>query len=780
MQRFLRANLINLAGFVLVGPLFAADEAPAPVGTMEPLVVDPALLEPLPLPEPVLRGTGRMLPRVRDPRENYPNFITADKLHGTQGTETIAEGSVELRGSGRSVDADHLIYRSNEDEVEGTGNVVLRRDADTMRGPKMRLRLDDSVGYFEQPQYSISRLAVGQAPLPGKTPMPGSGEADRLDFEGEGLYRMKNATYSTCTPASRDWFASVDELALDFNREVGEAKNAVVRLGGVPIFYSPWMSFSLNNERKSGLLAPSLGSTSQGGLDYTQPVYWNIAPNMDATFAPRWIERRGLQLGAEFRYLQPNYNGQIVNQYLPNDKIYRDDRYAYTVQHNHNLGGGFTGFVNYSGVSDSRYFGDLSTRLALVTQTYMLQQGGINYAGGWWNANVTATRYDAPQDHGQTVLPGIYSRYPQATLTANRPDLPLGTAFAFGGEYVDFTHPTAVIGQRWMAYPQLSLPLQTAAFSFTPKVGVHVSRYLLDRQGAGNPDYISRNVPIASLDSMVTLERDVEWLGTKDTLQTLEPRLYYVYIPVREQSQIPVFDTAAASYGVTQLFSENRYVGQDRIGDANQLTAMVSTRLIDSASGRQMLTAGIGQRYYFTDQQVTLPGEVPRSGRTADLLATFGGQVADRAALDALLQYNPRDNRMEAFNVAGRYRPEPGKVLNAAYRYTRDQVDQVDLSAQWPVWGGWSGVGRYNYSMRDGRIVEAVAGAEYDGGCWVARAVIHRIATTDNNSNTAFFFQLELNGFSRIGSNPLDLLKRNIPGYGRVNQPVADPVFGTY
>lgn len=775
MQHFPRANLIWLAVFALAGPLFAADETQPAAAVMQPLAVNPALLGPL--PEPVLRDTRRMLPQSRDARENYPSFISSDRLHGTQDVETIAEGTVEMRTVGRSVGADHLIYWPNEDEVEATGHVVLRRDQDVVRGPKMRLRLEDNIGYFEQPQYSISRLAIGQAP--GQA-VPGSGEASRINFEGEGLYRMKNATYTTCSPQKRDWFAEVDELALDYNREVGEAKHAVVRFGGVPILYSPWLSFSLNNQRKTGLLAPSFGSTSQGGLDYTQPWYWNIAPNMDATIAPRWIERRGVQLNTEFRYLNHNYNGQITNQYLPNDKIYRDDRYAYSVLHNQNFGYGFSGAVNYSGVSDARYFGDLSTRMALVTQTYMLQQGGIAYAGGWWNANVTATRYDAPQDHGQTVLPGIYSRLPQATLSASRANLPLGLAFAANAEYVDFAHPTAVIGQRWMVHPQISRPMQTEAFSVTPKLGVHATRYTLDHQATGVPRYLSRSVPIASLDSTVALEREINWFGNKGVLQTLEPRLYYVYIPVREQSQFPVFDTGAVGFGFAQIFTENRYAGNDRVGDANQLTAMVTSRLIDPQSGRQLLSASIGQRHHFTSQSVTLPGEAPRTSPNTDILAAIAGQVTDKASFDSTLQYNPRDKRAEIFNIGGRYQPEPGKVLNAAYRYTYNQIGQIDVSGQWPVWGGWHGVGRYNYSTRDGRVIESIAGVEYDGGCWVARAVVQRIATIAENSNSAVFFQLELNGFSRIGSNPMDLLKRNIPGYGRVNQPVADPMFGTY
>ena len=773
MQHFLRAKLIWLASCALASPLFAAAEAPSPAAGVEPLVVDAALLEPL--PEPVLRGSGRMSPRGRDARMNYPSFISADRLHGTQDVETIAEGAVEMRTVGRSVDADHLVYRPNEDEVEATGHVVLRRDDDVVRGPKMRLRLEDNVGYFEQPQYSLSRLVIGQA-APGKAPVPGSGEAARINFEGEGLYRMQKATYTTCSPQSRDWFAEVDELALDYNREVGEAKQAVVRFGGVPILYSPWLSFSLNNQRKTGLLSPTFGSTSQGGLDYTQPWYWNIAPNMDATIAPRLIQKRGTQLNTEFRYISQNYNGQINGQYLNRDKIYNDSRWAYGVLHNQNLGHGFSGALNLNGVSDSRYFGDLSTRMAITAQSYLLRQGILNYSGGWWNASVNALRYQAPQTPGQIGLPELYKRLPQVNLAMNRPDLPLGLGLSATAEYVDFSHPTSVVGQRWMAYPQIALPLQTAAFYVTPKIGVHATRYTLDRQDIGTPKYLDRTLPIASVDAGVALERNVSWLG-RDIAQTLEPRLYYVNIPHRDQAKIPVFDTGVADFNFAQIFAENRYAGNDRVGDAEQLTAMVTSRLIDPATGTEFLRGAVGQRYYFRDQTVTLPGEKPRSGDTADLLAAVSGQIAQRMFLDTGWQYNPRDKRTERFNINGRFQPEPGRVINAGYRYTADQIGQFDVSAQWPIWGGWHGVGRYNYSNRDGRVIESVGGLEYDGGCWVARAVAQRIATVDNNSNTAFYVQLELNGFSRIGSNPLELLKRNIPGYGRINQPAADPVF---
>jgi LPS-assembly protein len=746
----------------------------AAADVLPPLHADPALLAPL--PEPALRETSRMVPRVRDPRENYPSFIVADRLRGTQDVETVAEGQVELRTLGRSVDADELVYRPGQDEVEATGAVVLRRDDDTVSGPKMRMRLEDNVGYFEQPQYSISRLPSGAAG-DNRQPVRGSGEAQRIEFEGEGLYRLKKATYSTCSPQRRDWFAEVDELALDYNREVGQASSARLNFAGVPLFYSPWLSFSLNNQRKSGLLAPTLGSSSRGGLEYTQPFYWNIAPNMDATIAPRIIERRGTQWNAEYRYLGRSYSGLWRGEHMQRDRIFNDSRSAYSLLHDQNLYGGLSANLNLNGVSDDTYFSDLSTRMTVVSQSNLLRQGGLAYNGGWWNAAVKAQRYQTLQDPSLPPVAVPYGRLPQATFAMARPDLPLGVALSANAEYVEFSHPTAVIGQRWMAYPRLALPLQTASFYVTPRIGVHATRYSLLRQAAGTPQYISRSVPIMSIDSGLALERSFDWLG-RPLQQTLEPRFYYVRIPHRNQANIPVFDTAAADFNATQLFSDNRYVGPDRIGDAEQLTAMFTSRLIDPQSGTEFLRGAIGQRYYFRDQTVTLPGETPRSGDTADLLAMLSGQIAQKAYLDTGWQYNPRDRRTERFNIAGRYQPEQGKVINAGYRRTYNELGQVDVSAQWPVGGGWHGVGRYNYSTREGRVIESVGGVEFDGGCWIARAVVQRIATQANNSNTAVYVQLELNGFSRIGSNPMEILKRNIPGYGQINQPTADPAFG--
>ncbi len=764
-------------------------DTPAPVAApaSPPQVTEQARLAPLysaHVQAGQLPGPNGIKAVPHDPNAKAPIYITADNLTGTTDQTVVAQGNVELQQRDATLNADKVTYWQLDEETEAEGNVKLERPDGRITGPKMRMRIEESQGYFENPTYTIQRqIVVKQAgtqqalykPLhpdmpdiyaPQKRTTTGTGTAERIDFEGEGQYRMKNASYSTCPAGdNQDWYAQVADLKLDYDREVGNGREAKVYFKGVPIMYTPSLSFSLNNQRKTGLLPATFGANSRVGVQYIQPFYWNIAPNMDATFSSRMMSRRGLQLNSQLRYVDYNYSGTSNFEYLPNDSVTGGSRYAYSILHNQNFGAGLTGGLNLNGVSDDTYFTDLSTRIAVISQGNLLRQGNLTYNAGWWSSSLTAQRYQTLQDLKNPITPP-YARLPQVTLTALRPDLPYGAAFSLNGEYVSFSHPTNVIGQRTVLYPQLSLPMQTASMYVTPKIGIHATNYKLERQAAGVPDTISRQVPIFSVDSGVTFERDSSWFG-RDMTQTLEPRLYYVYIPRRDQSKIPVFDTALADFNFAQVFSENRYIGSDRIGDANQLTAAVTSRFIDPNTGVELLRGMIGQRYYFSDQIVTLPTEVRRTGRDADLLASLSGLVAPKTYLDSGIQYNPRDGRTERLNLSARYQPEIGKVLNAGYRYTRDLLGQIDISAQWPLSGGWSGVGRYNYSTKEKRIIEGVAGFEYNAGCWAIRGVLQRLSTTVDTKTTSFFIQLELSGFSNLGSNPGEILRRNIPGYSR-------------
>jgi LPS-assembly protein len=783
------------------------------------------------LPAPELKPASGVMPWLKQPGEALPTFVAADRIAGQTDVELVAEGSVELRKRNSSLQSDRLTYRQPIEEIEAEGNVRLSRDGDRVQGPRMRMQMEESTGFFEQPEYSIRRIRTGSAPTlwtgteerrsanpstaiiktgaiwtgdeePEATGLTtGHGSATRMDFEGEGRYRLTDATYSTCTPVAGrdpDWFVRTADLRLDYDAEEGSARDATLVFLGTPILYSPWLNFSLNNERKSGLLTPTAGSTSKSGIEFTQPFYWNIAPNMDATVAPRYMEKRGMLWNGEYRYLQSSYSGTINGQYLNEDKLENDiRRSSYSVKHRQNFGYGLYGTLDLNGVSDDTFFSDLGSGTAVVSRTNLLRQGTLSYSGGWWSANLLAQRYQTLQDPDLPPVTEPYRRLPQVTVTASRGDLPHGMTFGFKGEYVDFRsgNSTTTEGKRVVMYPQLSLPLQTDILSITPKLGLHSTRYDLDTRydvnGAviGGPDTITRNVPLFSVDSGVVFERDFAWQG-KSLIQTLEPRLYYLYVPNRNQDRIPVFDTSTTDYNFAQTFAENRYGGPDRIGDANQLTAMVSTRLLNPETGAETLRASLGQRFYFTDQKVglpatpTSPAEVLRTERYADLLGSFSGQILEKTYADANLQYSPQVRRMERFNVGGRYQPEAGKVLNAGYRYTRDQLQQpglsqIDVSGQWPLAGGWHGVGRINYSVKESRMVETVAGLEYDGGCWIGRVVFQRLATQERDSNTSFFVQLEFNGFAKVGTNPLEMLKRNVPGYGVINQQTSESPFDT-
>ena len=377
-------------------------------------------------------------------------------------------------------------------------------------------------------------------------------------------------------------------------------------------------------------------------------------------------------------------------------------------------------------------------------------------------------RFQTLQDPLAPITPP-YDRLPQLNVTGTMNDV--GGVFdaSVPAEYVVFAHQTLVRGSRFSATPTFTAPVLAPGYFFTPKAGFRHARYGIENPAAGNADTPGVNIPWFSLDGGLVFEREARYFG-QDLTQTLEPRLFYVHVPYRNQDQIPVFDTALADLSFPQLFSENRFVGGDRFGDANQLTAAITTRFL-GAGGGEALRATIGQRYYFEDERVGLtPGAGLRTYNSSDTLASIGGQLFRHVAFDATVQYNARDERAERYNVGTRYAPEPGKVASASYRFNRGTIRQVDFSGQWPIAPGWFGVGRYNYSILDKRLVDGLAGIEYNAGCWVFRAVLQRIQAAAQVSSTSFFFQLEFNGIGQIGTTEVvDLLKRNVSGYSVTN-----------
>lgn len=707
--------------------------------------------------------------------------VRALRIAGVRTVELVAEGEAELQRDGVVLLADRVVYNELTDEARAEGNVRFVKGEDWVTGAWARLTLHEWVGEIDQPRYFIARATRPTADDEEAVDISGSGHGDTMYFEGENQYRLINATWSTCTPDNPDWYIKAEDLQLDYDREVGVAKGGSLVFKDVPVLWWPWMEFPLVAQRQSGLLVPTMGISNKTGLDISMPYYWNIAPNYDATIAPRYMGRRGLQLAGEFRYLTPTYQGESRIEWLPNDKVTGERRTLAAVQHQQMLAPGLLASLDLNAVSDDLYFEDLSSRLSVASRVNLLREGRLTYGGGWWNATALVQRYQTLSGEEP------YRRLPQMLVTANRADLPGGAALGFAGEYVRFEHPDASRpeGSRWTAYPQLSFPFERPGYYVTPKIGFHFTKYDLDRPLVGGRSAITRSVPVMSLDSGLFFERDTSFFG-KDYLQTLEPRIFYVKVPHRDQSDIPVFDSARYDFGFAQIFSEMRYTGSDRIGDANQVTAALTTRLVDPASGAERLRATLGQRYHFSDQRVTLnelgraPVETARTRSRTDVLAALSSRLNRRTSIETAWQYNPSDGKTERFNFSIRYQKDFAKVVNFGYRFSRDVLEDLDVSAQWPLGGRWYGVGRITRSLLENRVTEAIAGVEYvsDCGCWLVRTAAHRFATDPARVTNALFIQLELKGLGSIGSSPINLLRRSVPGYGKINESISDPFFG--
>lgn len=693
-------------------------------------------------------------------------MIEADIIEGVSDLEVSARGNAEIRRDDMTIFGETLRYNRELGIAEGDGGVRLQRGADRFFGPRVYYNTLDDTGVFESPTYLLERDRTAH------------GSAERLEFLGRDRYRLKNATYTTCRPEQEDWRLEARELELDFEEEEGTARGPRLRFFDTTVLASPYAVFPLSGRRKSGLLTPYYAQTTARGLELGLPYYWNIAPERDATFTPVYMASRGVQLKNQLRYLERPYVGELKFEYLPDDREFGTSREGVSWQHNHAFPRDVVAQLDYNRVSDDRYFVDLASQVKQVSVGNLPQEGHVTHGGSFGNASYSLQarlqRFQTLQDPLAPIVPP-YHRMPQLNVSAGYNDLAGALDSALPLEYVRFTHPTLVEGARTSASPTLAAPLLAPGYFFTPKVGLRHVAYSLTRADPGAPQAPNVSVPWASLDSGLVFERETRIFGEGST-QTLEPRLFYVYVRYRNQDSIPTFDTALADFNYPQLFTENRFVGGDRFGDANQATLALTSRIL-RADGQEALRATVGQRYYFAAERVGLTPTSPlRSSNDSDVLGSIGGRLGHAWSFDATTQYNRHQQRGERYATAVSYRPETAKVLNASYRFQRDVLKQVDLSAQWPLYPGWYGVGRYNYSIQDKRLLEGLAGFEYNAGCWVFRAVVQRIQAAAQVSSTAFIFQIEFNGIGTIGTDEaVELLKRNVPGYSVTNP--ADPQF---
>jgi len=779
-------------------------EAPPPPAEGGDLV--PRLTEPATRTAPS-GNTLNLSPSSTPSNPNAPAYVSGDRVTGYSEKGVEMEGHAELRRDGGVIKGDRLTYDQDTDEAHATGNVRLSKSGTLAVGPEARMRVQANEGYMLSPDYYFQQTG-------------GSGSAERVDFLDPDRSTLKKATYTTCSPDNADWYFSARKLDLDSDRQVGTAYGGVLNFFGVPIAGAPAFSFPLNGERRSGVLPPLFGYGSNSGADLTVPYYFNLAPNRDLTIYPRILTSRGVQLGEDFRYVGDGYSGRIRGEFLPDDKKAGRNRWAYSIQHYQSIIPGMTAYVNVSKVSDDKYPDDLTRSVSQSTLRQYTQEGGVIYAWQDWVFMARVQKF-------QTLLPSepSYEREPQLNAKYNRYDFH-GFDISLETDYTRFRIPLTSTGfqqpegNRAFIQPTISYPLIHPGWYVTPKFIFNAAQYNMDAgtNTTGASNTLNRAIPTVSLDSGMTFERDApgvsKLFGVKytqtleprlfyvytpfydqsqfplfDTVQSDEPRLFYVYTPFYDQSQFPLFDTVQSDFGYGQIFTENPFTGNDRIADNNKLTLGLTTRLIESETGVERFRGTIAQRVDFTGQRVQLNGTLPDAKPSySDLLAATTIQLFRGYYLDAGIQWNPDQDKVNYSNVALAYRPESRKLINFGYRYRRPTsvtdntaIDQIEMSGQWPITQRTYGIGRVAFDKSANQLVDALAGFEYAADCWVGRFVYQRFRNTSNGYTGRVFFQVEFRGLSKIGSNPLDMLRLNVPGYEPVTaRPVPTTPYDHY
>ncbi|KQX35498.1 LPS biosynthesis protein [Variovorax sp. Root434] len=734
-------------------------------------------------------------------RGSRPSLVDGDRLSGRPDLEVVVEGNASLRRGDTRITADRLEYQPPGDLATAIGSVHLNQAGNVYEGPELHLKVESFEGFFDHVRYTL--LANGA-----------HGEAERIDFVDPKVSVARHATYTTCLrenyagwmPA---WMLTAVTLTTDTESNVAIATDAQINFLGVTTPSLPSVSFPLNNARKSGLLPPVIGFDSTNGFEYLQPWYWNIAPNRDLTLYPEIMSSRGVNLGTEFRYLEKTYSGQIRIDEMPGDSLRDRNRWGLWAKHTQQfdpkpfgLDSLSTSF-NINRVSDDDYWRDFSHTPTLTSRT-LTNEADLNWSKGDWSGQARTLSYQTLQYAASPITPS-YNRVPQITANYNKYDwhgLDVSGTLDYTRFEVDSAYSPTLNGikqpngERVVGNLQISRPWVTPGGYIIPKLLLHTAAYQLDSPLASGATSISSVVPTVSLDSGLVFERDANLFG-RAWRQTLEPRAFYVHTPYRDQSQLPVYDTAANDISFATLYTENAFSGNDRISDTNTLTTGVSTRLIDPATGAESARFGIAQRFRFSDQNVTLPSGTAVTDRTGDFIV--GGLVHwnPKWSIDGVAQYNMDTGKSSRDALTLRYTPAPYHTLTAAYRYQADSsttandgTKTIDFNWQWPLSeltrglfgerkpgdpGRWYAVGRLSYSLHDRAMSDSLIGAEYNACCWVGRVVLERLVSGRTTPDTRLMFQIQFNGFGNVGSNPTSTLLQNIQGYQPLNSQTQEP-----
>lgn len=698
---------------------------------------------------------------ARGANGKYPISLEADNVEA-QGQESVTlTGNAEVSQGPQTIVADNLTYYRDTDRVVASGSVeMVSENGDYIASDSIDVHAPSQIGTLNNSEFKLAKSRKRDGKI-DTVQIESRGSADVVNLEGEGLISMEQAKYTTCNEGNNAVMLSARSIQLDQTAGVGKARGATVRFQGLPIFYAPYISFPINDERKTGFLAPGIGSDEESGNIIDIPWYWNIAKNQDATITPRYYTDRGLQIGAEYRRKSETSETYIYGEILPDDDLFGDDRDLLSVQHYQQFTDNLSGTINYNDVSDVDYFDDFRNNVRYFSATYVPRDASLYYASDYVNVRVRANEY-------QIIDPIIpesaqpYERLPSVTVSANLPEGPWGMKFGLGASYNNFSSDFRIEGTRTSLNSAVSLPLENIWGFVKPQIEFYHRTYSLDNVAPGQEESPSFSVPIFSVDAGIYLEKNSSWFG-KGALHTLEPRIFYAYAPDEDQSDVPVFDTSQVTFNnFGNIFRGNRFYGEDRVGDTNQVTLGLTTRIIDNETGDERLKASFGQLYLLDDLEQNLRSDTVVESGLGDFLAEVRTESEGAWTTYGFIQYDHEENEIRTARFAFGYEPKDDARKNVSVGYyfakgfSRD-VDQITLNANWPLSDRWQFFGSGRYSIEDSESISSTIGFEYNSCCWKLRFTgQERINNRDiDDKKTSVFVELELTSLGRFRTGVL-------------------------
>ena len=738
-------------------PLFAAllcSAAVLRVLAAEPAASSPVLVLPrCPDDAAALHLANPVDPGVSD--DDEIEVITGDfQIDQERNLET--KERVEVRQGKRHLSAEELTIDGEDRSMKVNGSVEYRDPQLVVRGDAGSLQ-NDQVD-FQGAQFELPERSA-------------RGAAKSLSVNRSGILHLDGVRYTTCPEDDTDWEIKADRVSIDTARSVGTAHDARVEFLGVPIMRLPVITFPVGDARKSGVLFPRFGSTSSSGFELGVPYYLNLAPNQDLTLTPTWYSKRGVDMAGDYRYLTHNSTGNLIGNLMPSDKRENDTRSRVKWENLTELPRGWRLTVDAENVSDTLYFEDFFQGGDGASVAFLPRLLQLAYRGDHLDAGVLMRNYQTlDQELAQDQRP--YTELPRLFARGNwqLPGGLLPLRFGVAGEATAFERSAGIEGWRVNAMPQAELNYQGPGYFVRPALALDATWYDLKDVAPGTDSSPERVLPIASLDTGLVFERATGRRGGQR--MTLEPRMMYLYVPYKDQSDLPVFDTAEPDLNWIELFRTNRYVGIDRVSDANQISAGLTTQLYSSSSGARYLSTTLGQIYYFDTPRVHLPDEAPVEHSTSDFIAQVELQALSNWNFSLDLQVDPHQKQAQRSEARVRYQPAPENVINLGYRYQHDRLEQLDVSTAWPVTDHWRLYGRSLYSFRDSKSIDSFAGFEYNSCCWRLRTVARQYVSRRSGDRAwGFYVQLELKGLSNVGQAADAFLEGAIRGYSASSRP---------